>query len=64
MSPNQSVSAAHQEWADINSRVPVYVLLNIAGTKAIRTTEHKSEADKHGLYSTYPIGTYYHDDKN
>lgn len=62
MSPNQKLSEAHKYWNEINSRVPVYVLLNKEGTKAIDTITDKSKAEKHGNYSTYPIGTYYHDE--
>lgn len=62
MSPNQPLSEAHKYWADINSRVPLYALLNRAQTKVVKLTTSKSEAEKHGHYSTYQIGTYYHDE--
>lgn len=63
MSPNQQLSEAHKYWADVNSRVPVYALLNRAGTKMVEVTEDKTKATRHGLYSTYPVGCYYHDEK-
>lgn len=61
-SPNQQLSETHKYWADINSRVPVYALLNKTQTSAIKITTEKSEAERHGNYSSYPVGTFYYDE--
>lgn len=61
-SPNQQLSEDHKYWAEINSRLPLYALLNRTQTDIIRLTTDRNEAYTHGNFSTYPIGTYYHDE--